>query len=174
MSMEQFEVGIDKLSLLYMIKSVKYFITNTGLCDFFVTGSYIDYFTLQSHLDDLERINYIYVKKVDSKSLYFISEKGEEALEILFTQIPSSTVAEIDDYIKNVLGSAKNYDILTDIKAGKNDDYEVSLSAMEHGETIINIKLTAPSKDLAMDMCNRWELKNQKIYELIYKTLLGK
>ncbi len=174
MSMEQFEVSIDKLSLLYMIKKVKYFVTNTGLCDFFVTKSYIDYFTLQSHLDDLEKIGYIFVKKVDSKALYFISEKGEEALNMLLKQVPQSTLDQIDEYVLNTLNSSKNYDILTDISLAKNEDYIVSLSALERGENLINIKIAVPTKEIAMDMCNRWELKNEKIYELIYKTLLGK
>ncbi len=174
MSIKDFEISIDKLSILYMIKNVKHLITNTGLCDFFVTRRYVDYFTLQSHLDDLEKISYIYVKKVDNKSLYFISNKGEETLKLLLSQIPKSTLNEMDDYVKNTLNSSKRYDILTDIKLTGSGDYEVSLSAIERGETIINIKINAPTKDLAMDMCNRWKLKNEKIYALIYNSLLGK
>ncbi len=174
MSITQFEISIDKLSILYMIKTVKSFVTNTGLCDFFVTKSFIDYFTLQAHLDDLEKDGYIYSKKVDSKALYFISEKGEETLNVLISQVPETMLLDMDDYIVNTLNSAKNYDTLTDISSNANDEFIVSLSAFERGENIINIKLNVPTKEIAIDMCNRWELKNVKIYELIYKTLLGK
>ncbi len=172
MSGQDYEISIDKLSILYMIKTVKHFVTNTGLCDFFIAENYMDYFNLQQFINELVESKYIYSKSVESKTLYYITSKGAETLGLLINLIPKSMIEEMDNYIVDVLHTSKNYDLLTNITSNGDGEYNVSLTAMERGESLISINLLVPSKEMAMDMCNKWAIKNQEIYEFIYKNLL--
>ena len=74
------ELAENKLLVLYVIKSLKQPISNTQLTEIILENNFINYFTLQQYISELEYSNFVkYIEKNDKK-LISITDKGEKVL----------------------------------------------------------------------------------------------
>ena len=74
------ELAENKLLVLYVIKSLKQPISNTQLTEIILENNFINYFTLQQYISELEYSNFVKYIEKNEKKLISITDKGEKVL----------------------------------------------------------------------------------------------
>ncbi|NRT27469.1 putative transcriptional regulator [Clostridium beijerinckii] len=74
------ELAENKLLMLYVLKSIKNPISNTQLTEIILENNFINYFTFQQYLSELEESKFVEYHDVNDKKLLILTEK-----EIMFS-----------------------------------------------------------------------------------------
>ncbi|MNI79047.1 hypothetical protein D3C73_1354780 [compost metagenome] len=74
------ELAENKLILLYIVKNIKYPVTKTQLTDLVLETSFINYFTLQQYIDDLDTSGFIEYQYINEKHFIQLTDKGDNVL----------------------------------------------------------------------------------------------
>lgn len=162
-----------KLLILYMIDVINYPLTNAQISDFILGNGYTDYFNLQHAISDLQDTNMISSLKVQNSTRYELTEEGKETLNLLVTHIPSAMREDARTYLKKNNYAIKETNSFTSIyEPLENEEYLVKLKVDEDHIPILEVNLSVPTKEAAIDMCNNWREKSQEIYAYVLNALL--
>ncbi len=162
-----------KLMILYMLKKVNFPLTNSQLSAFFNSRDYADYFTFQQVINDLLEANLISADSVRNTTRYELTKEGEDVLYFFGKDISGSIIQDMDDFIKeNKFQMRSEVGVTADYYKSSLSEYTVICAVREGKENIIELKLTVPSEDQAISMCDKWSGANQEIYAFVMKTLL--
>lgn len=163
-----------KLMNLYMLKQVKFPLTNSQLSDFFLAHEYTTYFTLQQALNELLEAGLIRMEMLHNTTRYEITKEGEDALSFFGNKIAPEIVADMDQFLKENRFRIRNeVGIISDFYKSTNQEYVVHCEVREGKSTLINLDLTVPDKEHAQAMCDRWKIHHQEIYAFVMKTLMS-
>ena len=94
------ELAENKLLLLYILKTLKQPISNTQLTEIVLENSFINYFTLQQYIAELDESKFIEYTEVMDKKLLKLTDKGENVLSFFKDRISPSKISLINEYIK--------------------------------------------------------------------------
>ena len=89
-----------KLMILYMLKQVKFPLTNSNISDFFVSKEYTTYFIVQQALSELLESNLLSVENINNNSRYEMTKEGKEALSFFEKQISPAIITDINEFIQ--------------------------------------------------------------------------
>lgn len=101
------ELAENKLLMLYVLKSIKNPISNTQLTEIILENNFINYFTFQQYLSELEESKFVEYHDVNDKKLLILTEKGDNVLSLFKDRISPSKMSTINDYIKEKIESIK-------------------------------------------------------------------
>lgn len=167
------ELAENKLLLLYIIKSIKYPISNTQLTDIVLENSFINYFMLQQYVSELMSSDFLKYEEKDSKEIIVLTTKGDRVLFFFKDRISPNKLKLIDDYLnKKVETIKKELSITSDYTLDDDNSFLVNLKAIENKSTIIDLTLSVPSKEEAKAICNRWKENSSAIYNKIITSLI--
>ena len=168
------ELAENKLLVLYVIKSLKQAISKTQLTEIILENNFINYFTLQQYISELETAKFVeYIEKNDKK-LITITTKGENVLSIFNDRISPIKRDIIDNYISKTIDSIKKeLTIHSDYTIEKNNSFIVDLKALEDETLLIDLKISVPTKKQATSLCNRWKENPSDIYTKIVQVLFS-
>ena len=93
--MEQEQLTLYKLMILYLIEKVDFPLSNSQISEFILDKGYTIYFTVQRAFHELEEENMLRVKQIRNMSHYALSDEGSEAIEMFEYQIPNSIKEDI-------------------------------------------------------------------------------
>ena len=97
------ELAENKLLVLYVIQSLKQPISKTQLTEIILENNFINYFTLQQYISELESSEFVgYVEK-NNKKLITITKKGENVLSFFNERISPIKRDIIDNYISKTI-----------------------------------------------------------------------
>jgi hypothetical protein len=162
-----------KLMILYMLKQVKFPLTNAQISDFFLGHEYTTYFTLQQAFSELLEAHLIKMETVRHSSRYEITREGEDTLSFFGNKISEAIVEDMDAYLKeNKVRLRDEVGVVADYYKTTAQDYTVHCEVREGKNVLFEINVTVPSEDQAEAMCGRWRTSNQAIYAFIMKELL--
>lgn len=168
------ELAENKLLLLYIIKSIKYPISNTQLTDIVLENSFINYFMLQQYVSELITSDFLKYEEKDSKEIIVLTAKGDRVLSFFKDRISPNKLKLIDDYInKKVEIIKKELSITSDYTLDDDNSFLVNLKATENKSTIIDLTISVPTKDEAKAICNRWKENSSDIYNKIIISLIN-
>lgn len=168
------ELAENKLLLLYIIKSIKYPISNTQLTDIVLENSFINYFMLQQYVSELMSSDFLKYEEKDSKEIIVLTNKGDRVLFFFKDRISPNKLKLIDDYInKKVETIKKELSITSDYTLDDDNSFLVNLKATENNSTIIDLTISVPTKDEAKAICNRWKENSSDIYNKIITSLIS-
>lgn len=163
-----------KLMILYLLKQVKFPLTNAQLTSFFTEHEYTTYFTLQQALNELEEAGLIHKEPSHSSTRYELTREGEETLNFFGKNISPAIVEDMDQYIKenkfrlrDEVGTSADYYKSTD------QDYVAHCEVREGKSILIRLDLALPDKEQADQVCSNWKEKSQEIYSFAMRTLLS-
>ena len=105
--MEQEQLTLYKLMILYLIEKVDFPLSNSQISEFILDKGYTNYFTVQRAFHELEEENMLRVKQIRNMSHYALSDEGSEAIEMFEYQIPNSIKEDIAQFLKE-----KEYELL--------------------------------------------------------------
>ena len=80
--MEQEQLTLYKLMILYLIEKVDFPLSNSQISEFILDKGYTNYFTVQRAFHELEEENMLRVKQIRNMSHYALSDEGSEAIEM--------------------------------------------------------------------------------------------
>ena len=167
------ELAENKLLLLYILKTLREPISNSQITDMVLENSFINYFTLQQYLNELDTSGFINYQEINDKNLIIITEKGEKVLSFFQDRISPNKKAIFDNYIAEKLDLIKKeLTIQSDYLPVDENNYLVDLKAFEGESILIDLKISVPTKKYASDLCENWKNNSSLIYNEIINTLL--
>lgn len=162
-----------KLMILYLLKQVKFPLTNAQIADFFLNHEYATYFALQQAFNELLEAHLIKVETVHHSSRYEITREGEDTLSFFGNKISEAIVEDMNQYLKeNKVRLRDEVGVEADYYRMSAQDYTVHCAVREGKNVLFEVNLTVPSEDQAEAMCSRWRKSNQAIYAFVMKELL--
>ena len=169
------ELAENKLLMLYVLKSIKEPISNTQLTEIILENNFINYFTFQQYLAELEDSRFVEYHEANDKKLLILTEKGDNVLSLFKDRISPSKISIIDEYMKENIGSIKKeLTIHADYTLGNSDNsFIVDLKAIEDEALLMELKLSVPTKKQATSICNRWKENPSEIYTNIINILVN-
>lgn len=152
------ELAENKLLVLYVIKSLRQPISKTQLTEIILENNFINYFTLQQYISELETAEFVEYIEKNNKKLITITTKGENVLSIFNDRISPIKRDIIDNYISKTIDNIKKeLTIHSDYTIEKNNSFIVNLKALEDETLLIDLKISVPTKKQATSLCNRWK-----------------
>lgn len=172
--MENQNLMLYKLIILYMLdRTDEYTITNSQITDFIMDKGYTGLFNIHESISELIDKEFISVTTIRNTQHYRITNLGEEALLYFENRISNTIKQEIRDYFKKEKINLKNEsEIIADYSLNKEtNEYTVECAIKERRETLINIKMTVPTKELARSICDNWRTKSTDVYQTLVNEL---
>ena len=168
------ELAENKLLMLYVLKSIHEPISNTQLTEIILENNFINYFTFQQYLSELEEAKFVEYHKANDKNLLVLTKQGDTVLSLFKSRLSPAKTAIIDQYIKDKIESIKKeLTIHADYTLGDNDSFIVDLKAVENQALLMELKLSVPSKNQAISICNKWKDNPSDIYNSIINTFIN-
>jgi len=168
------ELAENKLLMLYVLKSIKEPISNTQLTEIILENNFINYFTFQQYLSELEESKFVEYQEANDKKLLILTEKGDNVLSLFKARISPSQISIVDEYIKEKISTIKKeLTIHADYTLGSGDDsFIVDLKAIEDQALLMELKLSVPTKKQAALICNKWKENPSEIYTNVINILI--
>lgn len=163
-----------KLIVLYILNRVDFPMSNTQITKIITEKEYTNYFTVQQILSELSDDGFITDQKTRNQTLYKISALGKETLDFFYKDISKEIRDDIDIYL-----TAEKYTLREEVSSyadyfqNSPDEYITELKIIERDSTIIELKVSVPTKQAAETICDRWKQKNADIYAYVLNTLLS-
>ena len=157
---------IYKLMILYMLDRVDFPLTGSQISQF-ILEKYTDYFNLQIALNELSESGFIKPTSVRNHSLYEITEQGKEAVELFEFQISDTVKMDILNYLKEQKIELRNESAISSDYYPSNNEYIAQCSIKERNQTLLEIKLTVPTQEQAIHICDSWRNKSEEIYQYL-------
>ncbi|WP_297519236.1 DUF4364 family protein [uncultured Clostridium sp.] len=167
------ELAENKLLLLYIIKSIKYTISNAQLTDIVLEHSFINYFTLQQYIAELEKSNFIKLEEKNNKEFVLLTRKGDSVLSLFKDRLSQGKMKSIDEYLYEQIDSIKReLNIFADYTPDNNDSFSVNLKAIEGNDVLLDLNVSVPTKNQAKELCSKWKNNSSEIYNKIMEALI--
>lgn len=162
-----------KLIILYMLDKVDFPLTNSQISDFVLDKGYTDYFKLQQTLSELSDGGLIQKEATHNRTLYHLTEDGEETIRLFCNKISKPIQDEIDQFLQEKQYDLKNeVSVKADYKKNANEEYSVKCQVFENQEPLIELTLSVPTEKEAAAIALNWQKKNQTIYAWVMAQLL--
>lgn len=162
-----------KLIILYMLDQVDFPLTNSQISEFILDKGYTDYFKLQQALAELADANMIYEENTHNRTLYHLTEEGQQASVFFQNDLSTAIKDDIDQFFKS-----KEYDLKNEVAVkasyflNSGREYTVHCNVMEKNVSLIDLTLTVPTESEAEAIVNNWYRKNEEIYAMLLQKLL--
>ncbi|SFB88389.1 DUF4364 family protein [Butyrivibrio sp. YAB3001] len=163
-----------KMIVLYMLKRCEVPLSKSQIYDFILEKEYTTFLTLQEVFSELASSELISEKTFANRTYLEITPEGEETLNFFGNRINLSIRQQIDEYMKaNSLRLRNESSIVCDYKMTEDKEYSVRLVAKEKGKNLVDISLLVPSEEIAQSICDKWQEKNQDIYQYLISQLMS-
>jgi hypothetical protein len=153
----------------------EYTLTNSQITSFILDRGYTNLFNIHESLSELIDKNFISVTTIRNTQHYQITNQGEEALLYFENRISNNIKQEIRDYFKKEKINLKNEsEIFADFIFNEHNEYTVKCAIRERRETLLDIRINVPTKDMARSICDNWRAKSTDVYQFLVNELWDK
>ena len=160
----------DKLVILHIIKRLSKSITNLQMVDLILESTGIDYFTLQELLLELENKELIQLINANENRYYKITDAGDSMLSSLISLIPDFLLKRINSKINAIQKKIEQKTVIwADYTPESNDEFIVECKISENDQTLVHLTLNVPTKEQAIEICNKWYENPSRYYADIIK-----
>ncbi len=162
-----------KLIILYMLDRVnEYTLTNTQITSFLMDHGYTNLFNIHESLSELIDKGFVSVNTIRDMHHYTITDSGEEALYYFENTISKPIKQEILEYFQQEKINLKNEnEVYADYYGNETGDFTVECFIKDRHETLVDLKMTVPSRSMALSICDRWRDKSKAFYEYMIQEL---
>lgn len=171
--MENQNLMLYKLIILYMLDRIDdYTLTNAQITSFILDKGYTNLFNIHESLSELIDKNFISVNTIRNTQHYQITNLGEEALLYFENRISNNIKQEIRDYFKKEKINLKQQsELFADYAFNEHNEYTVKCAIRERRETLLEIKINVPTKEMARSICDNWRTKSTDVYQYLVNEL---
>ena len=164
---------VYKLTILFMLDSVDFSLSNAVISDFLLLENFTDYFTIQKAFSELETEGLIQSSSTYKTTYYTITQDGKNTLECFHYEISKGIKDDVKNYLKqNFNYIIEHLSIVTNYTNYKDNSYLVECKILERDFLLAAITLNSPTETQALEICNNFKEKSSDIYSYLIKTLL--
>lgn len=166
---------LSKLILLFVFDKMEVPLSETTIVDMCCcTNNWINQFECRPLLAQLIEAGFLYqINNSHNETLYTITPDGRMCLAHFFIRISSSLREEISDFVKNNRSKyRRKQDYITDYFKNADNSYTVLLKIAEPTQTVLEIKMTVPTRQSAKWINKQWEEKAPQVYAALYDMLV--
>lgn len=156
-----------KLMVLYMLDRVDFPLTVSQISQFILDFNSTAFFDLQIALNELVDNEFIKPRTERTHTLYEITEQGKEAVELFEFKIADSIKMDIINYLKDQKIELRNESAISSDYYPSGKEYIAQCSIKEKNQTLLEIKISVPSQEQAIHICDSWKDKNEEIYQYL-------
>jgi len=161
-----------KLMVLYMLDRVSFPLTQSQISEFILGQGYTNYMVLRQVIGELTDTGLIASDTVLNRTRLTITKEGRSSLGFFENRISSEIKEEILSYFKaHSLELRNEVSVVSNYYKTVNGEYEAILSAKDRDSSLIELKLTVPTREIAASVCEHWQKKNQEVYQVITRML---
>ncbi len=170
--MAQKSFTLYKLIVLYMLNRVSFPLTNAQISDFILEKEYTGFLTLQQAIAELSEAELIQASTRGNRTYLTITEEGRQTLTYFGSRIHPDIRKEADQYLQaHKLELRREVSVQASYRKSSEGEFTAEMTAAENGSTLVSIRLTVPLEDMAADICQHWQEKNQEIYQYLTDML---
>lgn len=170
--MNQEPLTLYKLIVLYILDQVSFPLTTAQIGDLVLEKEYTNFLTLQQVINELAQAGLIRTNTLLNRTHLNLTDEGRKTLSYFENRISQIIRQEIRDYLKvNELEMRNESSIRSDYYKTTNGEFEAELIAADKDATLVAIRLTVPTEELAVSVCNNWHKYNQDIYQYLTTQL---
>ena len=101
------------------------------------------------------------------RKIYEITEQGKEAVELFEFKISDAIKIDIMNYLKEQKIELRNESAISSDYYPSNNEYVAQCSIKERNHTLLEVKLTVPTQEQAIHICDTWRDKSEEIYQYL-------
>ncbi len=170
--MNQEPLTLYKLIVLYILNQVNFPLTTAQIGDLILEKEYTNFLTLQQVINELTQTGLIRANTLLNRTHLNLTDEGRKTLSYFENRISHAIRQEIRDYLKkNEMEMRNESSIRSDYYKTTNGEFEAELIAADKDTTLLAIRLTVPTEELAVSVCNNWQKRNQDIYQYLTTQL---
>lgn len=164
---------IYKLIILYTLNQVESPMTLNLISDYITDRGYTNYFNVQNAFAELLEAEFISCSATYNTSFYSITDAGRETLDLFISSLSPEIRQEIDEYLeKNNLPIMERLTVVSDYTLQDHGEYIATCSLRESNHILFETKLSVPTEEDAVKICNNWQEQSSELYSLSIKRLL--
>ncbi len=168
----QESLTLYKLIVLYMLDRVSFPLTQSQISEFVLDKGYTNYLTLQQIISELTETNLVTAHTTLNRTQLTITQEGKDSLGFFEGRISEVIKKEIIDFFKeNSMELRNEVSVVSNYYKTVNGEYETVLTAKDRDSTLVEIKLSVPTPQIASAICDNWNKKNQEVYQMLTKML---
>ena len=162
----------NKVLILYILNNVKEALTNNNLYKIVLAVVDMNYFYFQQFLLDLIANDYVMQYQNEDKTLYQITDKGKQTLELTEDILPGIIKLQVDMNLTGAIEEVNDESSITAEYTPKSENYyNITCKIIEKNETIFEIKTFAGSREQAKQIVDNWKTYAIQIYPKLIETL---
>lgn len=165
----------DKILIMYIVDNLANTASNLNMVDIILESIDIDYFSLQQLLLELTEQKYIVSWTEDNRRYYKLTTEGQSSLSSLKNLVQPFLFKRIDSKIKAKKKRVNKQSIIfADYVPEDEEHYLAKCKIVENDNTLIDISISAGSREQAIKLCNVWHNNAPKLYDDIIKLFAKK
>lgn len=158
----------NKVLILYILNKLNRDITNDNLLNLILSIRDINYFYFKQFIVDLEENNYIIEYEKNGETVYKITTKGQETLQLTDDLLPGIMKLKVDNIFKEKLRELENEaSVVAEFIPNNETDFIVKCSIVEHNSPVFQVQISASSREQAKLICDNWKKNSGTIYPSI-------
>lgn len=162
----------NKVLILYILNNIKEALTNNNLYKIVLAVVDMNYFYFQQFLLDLISNDYIMHYQNEDTTLYQITDKGKQTLELTEDILPGIIKLQVDMNLKGAMEEVSDESSITAEYTPKSENYyNITCKIIEKNETIFEIKTFAGSREQAKQIVDNWKTYAIQIYPKLIEIL---
>lgn len=164
---------LTKLIILYMLNKAGSPMLKTQVFAFILDNDYTNYFTLMQACSELCDANLIETRIIMNGPHLAILEDGINTLISFSDRLSPGIKEDITRYfIDNRLETKSSLNVNTNYYKASRNEYVAELALKEDGAELLMLKISMPTEESAVAMCENFEGKSEELYNLIVDKLL--
>ena len=155
-----------KLIILHLLQKMGISLSNSEICQFLLEKNYMDYFSVQQYLAELESAGWLEKTREQNNTRYTLTDDGEEVINYFINRISDEVKNEINVYVhENSRRIRAEYAVTANYFPELNVDYLVKCSLCDdNGATLMEISVSVVSKAQAQQVCRNWRKHVNQYY----------
>jgi hypothetical protein len=155
-----------------MLDRVTYPLTRSQIVNFVLDRDYTNFMTLQQVFSELIDADMITSQTIRNRTPLVITNEGKKTLHFFENRINDEIKDEINNWLKENEFTLKNeMAIQGDYYKSTSGEYEAHLVAKERDVNLIELTLSVPTEEIAAQICDNWQKKNQSLYQYLIREL---
>ena len=160
------QITENKLILLYILQE-KGTVSSIELSDFIVFKGYMDYFSMQELLSDLEKSELIH----EEQGVLSLTEAGSSVVSTFRYRIPNSIRGDIQEYAQvSRYGRSSMLEARSEIQPS-GERFQVISSVWDYDQEVFRLVVVTDTEEEAYAVRNRWQQNGMRIYRSIIGDL---
>jgi hypothetical protein len=155
-----------------MLNRVNFPLTKAQVSDFILEREYTNFLNLQQAIGELIDASMIKAESSHDHTHLSLTPDGIRTVSYFGGRISELARAEIDEYLRhNELELRNEVSITSAYKKTAPGEYQAHLSAKDNGISLVDITLSVPAEETAVQICDNWRTNNQEIYQYLIRAL---